>query len=544
MGRIRILLPLLILLSLSAAGQVRKYVVYFKNKAGGNPYSLSQPQQFLSAKSIQRRVNQGLQLDSTDLPVSPAYVQGVANLGTSVLYRLRWLNAVIIEANTSQQNAILSLPYVVDSRPLTVKQRGPLVKKFQKDGIQSLDYGPSFGQNTMIGIDSMHRWGFKGEGVTIAVMDAGFRNVNNHAAFQHLFQNNKILGVKDFVARDGEVYNDHWHGAAVLSNIGAFLPGKIIGGAYNASYYLLRTEDDPTENEIECAYWVAGIEYADSVGVDIVNSSLGYSTFDNSSLNYNFNTLDGQLAIASRAASMAASKGILVVCSAGNEGSNMNWGGWVTSPGDARDILTIGSVTSSMILSSFSGKGPTSDGRKKPDLVAQGSAAVIANVFTADEITTNSGTSFSAPIVCGLVAGFWQAHPGLTALQVIQHMKNSGSKADSPDNFTGWGIPNFVKAHILAGARPVLGYPFDISVFPNPNNQNELHLQFLEADVVGRGTLKLFNIKGQEVARHELTLDLTNQNFSIPLKGLAEGVYSLHFEMGGRKFIRKVMVYK
>jgi serine protease AprX len=525
-------------------GQVRKYVVYLNNKGGGgNPYSLAQPQQFLSQKSIQRRINQNLALDSTDLPVSPSYVQVISNLGVSVLYRLRWLNALIVECSSSQQDAILNLPFVEDSRPLNSKQKGSAVKHRSKSGIQAIDYGPSDNQNVMIGIDSMHSWGFHGEGMTIAVMDAGFRNVNGHQAFLPLFQNNRILGVKDFVDRDSDVYLDHWHGAAVLSNIGGYLPGKIVGGAYNANFYLLRTEEDPTENEIECAYWVAGIEYADSVGADIVNSSLGYSTFDNSGLNYTYNTLDGNTAIASRAAAMAAGKGLVVVCSAGNEGNNTSWGGWITSPADARNILTVGSVNNLQVPSGFSGKGPTFDGRIKPDVVAQGGQAVIANVFTNEDITTSNGTSFSAPIVTGLVAGFWQAHPSLTALQVINHIKNSGNRASSPDNTVGWGIPGFVKAHILAGARPILSYPFDLVVFPNPSDNNQLFIEFLESNAVGPAKIRLVNSKGQIVIEDSVFFDLTHQQYNMALRGIAHGIYSFQLEMGGKKISRKVVLF-
>lgn len=543
MGRNSFLVIALFFIVHLTDAQVKKYVVNLKNKAGGNPFSLSSPQQFLSARSIQRRANQNLGYDSTDLPVTPAYVQGVASTGAVVLYRLRWLNALIVECTPAQLTTISNLPYVLDAKPLNAKIRNPNGKKYPKNGIQSLDYGPSAGQNTMIGIDSMHRWGFKGEGKVIAVMDAGFRNVNGHTAFSHLFQNNKILGVKDFVDRDGEVYNDHWHGGAVLSNIAGYLPGKIIGGAYNASFYLLRTEEDFTENEIECAYWVAGIEFADSVGADIVNSSLGYTTFDNSNLNYTYNTLDGQTAIASRAASIAASKGILVVCSAGNEGGNLSWGGWISSPADAKNILTIGSVSSVQIPSPFSGKGPTADERIKPDLAAQGSQAVIADVFTNEDITTSNGTSFSCPIVCGLAAGYWQAHPELNVQQVMALLKSSGSEADSPDNQVGWGVPNFVKAHILAGSRPILSYPFDLQVFPNPNNQNELFIQFLETDVIGKAKIRLVNAKGQEAKTDTFDIDLTRQNISVPVSGLAQGVYTLQLEMGGKMFNRKVVLY-
>jgi len=522
--------------------QNKKFVVYFKDKAGSNPFSLSNPTQFLSSKSIQRRAQQNLLLDSTDLPVSPAYLDGIKQVGATVLNPLKWLNAAIIDCSPQILPTINTLPFVLSSSPLNTKIKTAGVKKERKDGTQSLDYGTSSNQNLMIGIDSMHAWGYHGEGMTIAVLDGGFLNVNTHTAFAHLFQNNKIIGVRDLVARDGTVYEDHWHGGAVLSNIAAYQPGSIIGGAYAASYFLIRTEDVDSEYEVECAYWAAGLELADSIGADLVNSSLGYTTFDSPGISYNYSNLDGSFSLATKTASMAASKGVLVLTSAGNEGNNGSWGGWISVPGDAQNILTVGSVEPNESFSNFSGKGPTADGRIKPDLVAQGGGATIANLFSASGITTNGGTSFSCPILCGMVAGFWQAHPELNASQVITLLKNSASNRDNPNNTIGWGIPGFIKAHILAGAKPVLSFPFDVHVFPNPNKGKVLNISLLESSTVGKADYRITDSKGSLVLEDSVYFDLVNTSRSINLPNVRSGIYFIQIEMGGKSFSRKIIL--
>jgi serine protease AprX len=533
----------LILLGFNTKAQNKKYVVYFKDKKGNNPFSLSNPSQFLSARSIQRRSNQNLPFDSTDLPVSPSYLDSLRFKGAIVLNPLKWLNAAIVDCPPGLISSISTLPFVISSKPLNSRRNvdsGPRIRS--KNGAQSLEYGDSFAQNAMLGIDSMHAWGFHGENMLIAVMDAGFQNVNNHLAFSHLFENQKILGVRDLVARDGSVYEDHWHGGAVLSNIAAYYPNKIIGGAYASSFYLIRSEDAPTENEIECAYWVAGLELADSIGADILNSSLGYTTFDTQALDYSISMLDGKTTIASRAASMAARKGIVVVCSAGNEGNNSGWGGWLSAPSDADSILCVGSVNSGQNYSSFSGKGPTADNRIKPDVVAMGSGTTITNVFSNDGITTQNGTSFSAPIITGFVAGFWQAHPEMTAKEIISMVKNSGSNKDTPNNQIGWGLPNFIRAHILTGSKRPIRFPFEVQVYPNPNFGNELYFELIESNAVGLASFEITDVRGVSIMKNSISFDLVRQAQKINISYLKSGVYSIKLEMGGKVFSRKIIL--
>ena len=531
-----------IFLSFETHAQSKKFVIYFKDKQGGNPYTISKPEQFLAARSIQRRKAQNIILDSTDLPVSPAYLNGLKERGATVLYPLKWVNGAIVEANPDLINAIQDLPFVSNTKALNSKVKDSPIRKTNKNGIQNINYGESITQNSMLGIDSMHAWGFHGENKLIAVLDAGFLNVNGHTAFAHIFQNNRLLGTRDLVERDGDVYNDHWHGAAVLSNIGGYMQGNLVGGAYESSYYLIRTEEVRVENEYECAYWVAGLELADSLGADILNSSLGYTTFDTRSLDYSITILDGNSTIASKSASMAARKGIVVLNSAGNEGENNSWGGWISAPADADSILTVGSVTSGQSHSGFSGKGPTADNRIKPDLVALGSGVVIANAFTNDKTTKENGTSFASPILCGMAAGFWQAHPELNAKQVIELLKKSGSNHESPNNKIGWGVPNFVRAHILAGSKPALRFPFEIQIYPNPSSGNMLYFELIESSAVGIAHFELTDLRGASILKDEIFFDLANQTKTIDLPFIAPGMYSIKLEMGGKQFLRKLLV--
>jgi len=532
-----------LIFSFSGFAQNKKYVVYFKDKQGFNPFTLANPGQFLSPRSVQRRITQNLPLDSTDLPVSLSYLDSLRLKGAVVLNPLRWLNGAIIDCPQNLIASLEQLPFVRNLNPLNSRKNvDPSPRIRSKNGTQNLAYGDSFTQNNMIGIDSMHARGFHGEDKLIAVLDAGFQNVNNHIAFSHLFTNHKIVGVRDLVARDGTVYEDHWHGGAVLSNIAGFLPNKIIGGAYAASYYLIRTEDAATENEIECAYWAAGLELADSVGADILNSSLGYSTFDTHSLDYTISMLDGKTTIASKAASMAARKGIVVVCSAGNEGNNSSWGGWISSPSDADSILCVGSVNAGQIYSGFSGKGPTADGRFKPDVVAMGGGTTIANVSTNDAITTQNGTSFSAPVISGLVAGFWQAHPEMTAKQIITTIKNSGTNQQTPNNTIGWGLPNFLRAEVQSGSKPVITFPFEIQVYPNPNSKNELFLELLDSDTSGWVNFEISDMRGAFMMRDKVLFDTQHLTQKIELKDIAPGLYNIRLEMGGKVSLKKIVL--
>lgn len=419
-----------------------KYRISLKDKAA-TTYSLQQPEKYLSRKSIERRMKQGLPVDSTDLPVCKKYVDAIRAKGAHVLVTGKWENFVTVSCNDSLIIAkIAELPFVLSVERVW---RGKVEKALKRDSLinkplrsDSL-YGAAFAQIEMSRANLLHQAGFKGQGMTIGVIDAGFHNVDKITAMKNI----QILGARDFVNPEADIFAESSHGMSVLSCMAMNKPNIMIGTAPEASYWLLRSEDEYSENLVEQDYWVAAMEFADSVGVDLVNTSLGYYTFDDPSKNYRYRDLNGRYALMSREAARAADKGIVVVCSAGNAGAN-SWKK-ITPPGDAENVITVGAIDKKALLATFSSVGNTSDGRIKPDVVAVG--------FKADVMGTNgnlrlaNGTSFSSPIMCGMVACLWQACPKLTAKQIIELVRSVGDRADFPDNIYGYGVPDLWKAY-------------------------------------------------------------------------------------------------
>lgn len=421
-----------------------KYRVSLADKAA-TTYSLEHPEHYLSAKAIARRERQRLAIDSTDLPVCGTYVDAIRRQGVRVVTTGKWDNFVTVSCNDSTLiHAIAQLPFVratekVWQAPKSKKsepKRDSLVNKPEKS--DSL-YGPACRQIQMSHAQKLHQAGFKGQGMTIAVIDAGFHNVDLIKAMKNI----QILGTKDFVNPGGDVYAEGSHGMAVLSCIAMNQPNVMIGTAPEASYWLLRSEDEASEQLVEQDYWSAALEYADSVGVDVVNTSLGYVTFDDPSKNYQYRDLDGHHALMSRQASKAADKGIILVCSAGNSGAS-SWKK-TTPPGDAENVLTVGAIDKKGVLAPFSSIGNTADGRVKPDVVAVGLSADVMG--TNGNLRKANGTSFSAPILCGMVTCLWQACPQLTAKEVIGLVRQSGDRVAFPDNIYGYGVPDLWKAY-------------------------------------------------------------------------------------------------
>ena len=301
----------------------------------------------------------------------------------------------------------------------------------------------------------LHNIGLRGKGMTIAVLDGGFQNVNVISAFTQA----NIVGTKDFVYPNSPFfYQETDHGTKVLSTMAANVPNVLIGTAPEARYWLLRCEDQQTEQPVEEDYWAMAAEFADSAGVDIISSSLGYNDYDSVPDYYHQRDLDGQTALISRTASMLAKKGIILVNSAGNSGM----GPWkkISFPADADDILTVGAVNMEKKNAPFSGVGPTQDGRVKPDVMALGSPASL--ISGRGSIVRDMGTSFSTPLVAGLVACLWQAMPEKTALEIIELVRQTGSNAKDPDNIFGYGIPNFWRAYMIGKVN-------------NNNNNNDNH---------------------------------------------------------------------
>ncbi len=455
-----------------------KYWVKFTDK-NGSPYSVSNPTSYLSLRSITRRTNQNIAIDLTDIPVNQTYINQVNATGAQVFQRSKWMNAAIVIVNSSSQlSAINSLTCVSGSAPvgkyiktktseeLTDQSDASAVKK--QTNVTAFNYGPSFTQANQIGADCLHQLGYRGQGMVIAVIDAGFENVNTNPVFDSLRNEGRLLGTRDYVQGNTSVNEDYLHGANCLSLMAGNTPGQLIGTAPKASYWLLRSEDAATERIIEENNWVVAAEFADSVGADITTTSLGYTTFDISSQNHVYADLDGRTAVASIAATMASRKGMFVLNAAGNEGGG-SWN-YVGVPADADSICTVGAVDGSGIHAGFSSVGPTADGRIKPDLSSMGQGVYVCN--SNGFFSSGNGTSYATPILAGAVACLWQANHAKTNMQLLQILKATSSKSTNPDNLYGWGIPSMCAAFNFMNATDVhvneMSKQTNFDVFPNP----------------------------------------------------------------------------
>ena len=460
-----ILLLLFLTFGLSCFAKVKypgdRYYIYrytLRDKAATN-YSLDHPHRFLSRRSLERRQRQDLPLDSTDLPVCHRYVRQFEVDGAEVLGTSRWHNTVLVRSNDSLLlERLATLPIVDGSRcvfiaadsidkPSEVK---PLVhKEFNKwDSVKNDPLGMARPQIEMLRGDRLHEAGFRGQGMMIAILDGGFQNYDRIPALVKA----RIEGIKDFVPAPMSAkfqlnpIQQIDHGTKVFSALAAQAPEVIMGTATEATYWLLRCEDPMTEQPVEEDYWTMAAEMADSAGVDIINSSLGYHTYDGDLGSYRLQDLDGQTAFISQTASMLARKGIVLCNSAGNSGM----GQWkkIGVPADAADILTVGAINKERRIATFSSVGPSQDGRVKPDVVAQG--APTALLSGRGTLMHDMGTSFSTPIVCGLVACLWQAHRNMTALEIIDLVRRCSDQYTEPTNIFGYGVPDFWRAHTLA----------------------------------------------------------------------------------------------
>ncbi len=523
-------LPLLLLLPLEFFSAT-KFWVTFSDKTG-TPYTISNPSAFLSARSIQRRANQGIAINYNDLPVNPSYVSQVLATGAVTLnYSSRWFNAISI--TTTDANALLAiqaLSFVTGVGPVFRMTRDDSFR--ENDFFESLktapelpptplayNYGGSLNQIAQVNGDCLHNMGFHGEGMQIAVLDDGFLNVNTITAFDSIRLNNQILGTKDFVLNGGNVYTDGGgHGTMVLSCMAAFLSGQIVGTAPKAEYYLIRTENALTEYLIEEDNWVAGAEYADSAGADIICTSLYYTQFDDASQNHTFADMDGQTTICAQAANFTARVGMLTFCCAGNSGQTA----WlrIGTPSDADSALAVGAVNGTGTLASFSSRGPSADGQVKPDICAQGVNAVV--VSSNGNVTTANGTSFSTPISSGAAACLWQYRPNFTNMQIRQAIWQSASQFGSPDSLKGYGIPDFCLAGMLVSGEELEDGPQFI-VYPNPTTE-ELFVKFIKLE--GSVTIRIVDATGKTVLHKEMQGTELYKPSTFNLTNLPSGIYS------------------
>ena len=503
--------------------------IYFADKPDADFY-LANPLEMLSQRALDRRAAQNIALDETDVPVYTDYVSQVEDTdGITVMAQSKWLNAVHVRgsvediAELQTLNFVSSIQYANHSlnagRPMA--ERSTFTGKLM-DVQADFPYGNSANQIEMLQGHLLHQQDYTGAGKIIAVLDAGFPGVNTAPAFARLRDNNQILGGYNFPDRDLNIYSRNNHGTLVLSTMGGYVENQLVGTAPDAGYYLFISEDINVENPIEESYWVEAAEMADSLGVDIINSSLGYFTYDNPAYSYVYADMDGQTGFASRGASIASSKGIVVVVSAGNSGATVN--PHINVPSDADNILTVGAVNAAGTYVGFSSVGPSADGRIKPDVMAQGAASVIAN--TLGNVTTGNGTSFSSPIMAGMVASLWQAVPELTAQQIMQVIRESAHLYNNPNEQYGYGIPNFETALALALNRDAFSVD-GFAVYPNPFGS------WLE--IQGATDFTLFDATGRKVFSH--------YNWSGPIKteSLQSGLYYYRLGNGSKVKTGKII---
>ncbi len=431
-------------------GKCLMYRLYLKDKdLQHTPYNLDRPEQYLSARSIARRKRQGLSLDVTDLPIAPAYEDSVRAAGIEIVGKSKWNNTLLVRIHKEKELrrldglSFISKKLKVFAAPdsITERKRSSFRKELSSwESASSSTYGSSEQQVMSLGGIPLHDKGFRGKGMMIAVFDGGFMNVDKIPALHDI----KLAGLKDFVVpKSDNIFQEMEHGTMVLSIMAANTPNHYVGVAPEAEYLLVRCEDERTESLAEEDYWAEAAEYADSAGVDVINSSLGYHGFDDATTDHHYYEQDGESTLVSHTASMCADKGIVCVNSAGNDGM----GTWkkINFPADAKDILTVGSINEQGVNAAFSAVGPTADGRIKPDVMAYGSPTSV--ITGRGSIINDNGTSFSSPLVAGMVACLWQALPHKTAKQIIKLVRLAGNNQQHPDNVFGYGVPDFWKAY-------------------------------------------------------------------------------------------------
>lgn len=501
--------------------------VYFKDKPNAQSF-LDTPAKILSPRALERRTNQNIALDLSDAPIEETYVSEIkTSTGIVIMAHSKWMNALHIRGTVADITALKPLSFV-DKVVFADKTLNTTSKKVSENKIvQTKDklkttidyaYGNSANQIQMLNGQALHKQNYTGSGKIIAVIDAGFPNVDSAEPFKRLRDNHQILGGYDFVSRNENFYAGDDHGTMVLSTMGGYKENALVGTAPDASYYLFITENDASENPVEESLWVEAAEKADSLGVDIITTSLGYFEFDNPKYSHTYNDMNGTTNFISRGAEIAFSKGIIVVSSAGNEGNTAE--PHIGAPADAVSVLTIGSVTSAKVKSGFSSIGPSFDGRIKPDVMAQGTAAVVSDIN--GNIGTANGTSFSCPIMAGMVACLWQANPTKTNKEIRQMILESSDRFSAPNNNYGYGIPNFGATLAVENFQASA----DFSVFPNPA---KMSISFLFSDEINSASVSIYSVLGQKMIEKQIT----TQNTLLSLESLSSGLYFFTFDTDG-----------
>jgi subtilisin family serine protease len=523
------------------------YFVAFKDKEGTS-FSVENPAAFLSEDAIQRRKSQGIIIDKTDLPVSQKYLSKVISTGAAPMNVLKWINGTTVTVHSIEELIqIESLPCVESvkfiDRPDQEKSKSqsksePVITLNYVE-VDSTPYAASYHQIHMLNAEILHAYGFRGAGMKVAVFDAGFIQADTLNFFSKMRAENRMHPVWDFVADTPYVFHNATHGMNVLSILGSDLPGKMIGSAPDADYYLFVTEDENSETLLEEYNWAAAAEKADSIGADVFSTSLGYTQFNDTATSHTYADMNGSKTVITKAANAAARKGILVINSAGNEG-NHPWH-YISAPADGDSVLAIGAVDAGRVLAPFSSRGPNSAGMIRPNVCAQGKGTAIA--YANNLPAYSNGTSFSCPLLAGAATCLWQAFPHKTSMEIFYAVQEAADRYDHPDSNYGYGIPDFLLAfqrfeHAQLDSIDKSSFPF---IYPNPFNNNATLLWY--AYDTEDLDISITDMKGSIVCRK--TLSVAKDSYShillSDLDQLQAGDYILRVQHAGKNYVRKLM---
>ncbi len=520
--------------------------IFFKDKGVNSDNELSNPGNFLTDKSIQRRlkrVKKANIFDERDLPLSENYIQKISELGLVIKNKSKWLNAVSCYADKTQIENISDKDFI-DKIELVEKYnwKNDFTNNFsdhlnnlkvQSDNPVSINYGPSLNQSTIINVPAVHDMGYTGQNILIASFDAGFDNLQ-HNCFNKM--RSKGLRTYDFVNGDTIVANapDHlgagFHGTLTLSLIAGYDPGFLVSPAFESKYILAKTENTQSETTLEEDNWVAAAEWADSLGADIITSSLGYLNFDPPDTSLTWESMDGNTALITRAADIAVSKGIIVVISSGNDGFNAAHN-TLNAPADGDSVITVGAVNSNGLRADYSSVGPTFDGRIKPDVMALGTFNYTARPGPGNTGYTSSsfGTSLACPMVAGVCALILSANQDLSPIQVRDILRSTADSSSAPNGLRGWGIINALDAvNIALGSKVNLASDYILfQNFPNPFNPSTTFRFALRKDA--QISLFIYDIRGRITTKILDNVHYSKGNSTLKFNfnnlGLSSGVY-------------------
>jgi subtilisin family serine protease len=529
----KILLFVLLIATVCAQAQIASniYWVQFTDK-NGTPYTIDNPEAYLSQRALDRRARLGIAIDEYDLPVNPQYLQAVADCGAELINPSKWLNGVsVYTTNPSVIDAINALEFVSVVRDcpndpkaqelkeqwLAEEMRMTEMPRATMDGY----YGGAATQVSQIRADYMHSQGYRGEGMVIAVLDGGFVGAENHPAFDNMREEGRLLGTRSFLPGQPSVYTQSGHGCSCLSTIAAFVPDVMVGTAPKASFYLIHTENGDYENIVEEYNWVSGAEYADSLGVDVCTTSLGYIDFDMIQWNHPFEHFDGQTAPMTRGVEVAASRGMLCLIAAGNEGDSSFGECTLGIPADAEHCLSVGAVDGSGERCWFSSVGPTYDGRIKPDVMARGGGTYVAGY---GGYYNGDGTSFATPVLAGAVTCLWQANSHASVQEICDAVRQCSNRASNPDVRYGYGIPNFEQAMLMLHVEDTSAPSNEIiKVFPNPSS-GQVHIQLEDGY---QAEIGIYDLMGRKMMGYHFN-GLNHTTLETYLNQLKNGVYFIN----------------